>query len=110
LQVESFGQALKDRDGFPPDSNERRGSETLLASIVDVFNTGIDSTIHHGQEIIPELADLALIEDTEAQKREVVDYASRAAQLIADRQARIVAFKRRFRPDKRYVNFLLRVL
>ena len=97
--VVTFGEALGDRDLQLKGSNERSTAEDLLASIVDVFNTGIDSALERGQEIIPALADMALVKETEEQKKQVIDYASQAAGLVAERQARIAEFKRRFRPD-----------
>ena len=97
--VDSFGEALRDRDAAAPNSKERANAETFLATIIDVFNTGIDGTIARGQEILPELADLALIRESEEAKREVIDYAARAARVISERQARIALFKKRFRPD-----------
>jgi hypothetical protein len=98
--VESFGSALRDRNGTTLGSPERKNAETLLDSIIDVFNTGIDATIERGQEVIPELADLALIKESEAEKRQVVDYSARAAQIISERQQRIAAFKKRFGPNR----------
>jgi hypothetical protein len=96
MHVLAFGDALKTRDALARGSPERENAQTMLATIVDVFNTGIDGTIARGQEVIPELADLALIRETEEQKKQVVDYSAMVAEHLADRTARISAFRRRF--------------
>lgn len=95
--VQAFGTALRERDATTSGSREREKAETMLAGIIDVFNTGIDSTLDRGQEVIPELADLALVKETEEQKRQVVDYAALAAKAISERNVRIAEFQRRFR-------------
>lgn len=99
LQVAAFAESLRDRDSAEVASQERENAEMMLASIIDVFNTGIDSTIARGQELLSELADLALIKETDEEKQEVIDYAGKVASLIAERQTRIAAFRRRFRKE-----------
>ena len=91
------GKALQERDATERASVEREKAERMLAGIIDVFNTGIDNTIDRGQEVIPELADLALVKETEEQKKQVVDYAALSAKAITERNFRIAEFQRRFR-------------
>lgn len=97
--VQSFAEALQERDATTANSTGRASAETMLAMIVDGFNIGIDAAIARGQEVLPDLVDLALVRESEDAKQETIDYAARAAQAIAERNARVAAFKRRFRPN-----------
>lgn len=87
--VGAFGQYLREFESLPVGSAARAKAELQVLSTIDVFNTGIDSTIDNAQALLPQLARLAQVKET--QPDAPLDLESRVAKMIAERQERLQA-------------------
>jgi hypothetical protein len=85
--VSAFGDYLREFESQPKGSAERAKADIQVMSTIDVFNTGIDSTISNAQALLPELAKVAKHKDEKV--AEAPDYEGRVAKLIGERQERL---------------------
>ncbi len=97
--VASFGVALNEFKVAEVGSSAARDCETMVLRIIDVFNTGLDATLARGQEILPELAKLAAINETEKEKANLPNYQQVAPEHMLMREQHLDAL--RSRPTKR---------
>lgn len=84
--VVAFGVALDERKAALVGTDAARDADTMVIRILDVFNTGLDATLKRSQEVLPEIAEVASIRDSKAEKAQITDYANIAAKHIAMRQ------------------------
>ena len=99
LHIEGFGEHLAALKKSAPGSKAYADAETMVARIIDVFNSGLDSTLSSGQEMLPELVTLAGIKETSEEKAKVPNYRDVALEHMAKRAAGTEAIKARDRND-----------
>jgi len=89
--VAAFGVALDDYKAATAGTGAARDAETMVIRILDVFNTGLDATLKRGQEVLPEIAAVGSIEDTDSEKAQIRNYSDIAAEHMAMRQQHLEA-------------------
>ena len=68
LRVEEFGHLLTVLEASAPGTKAHADAETMVARTIDVFNTGLDSTLVDGQLLLPTLQNLSAIKESAAEK------------------------------------------
>ncbi len=91
--VASFAVALTEFKSAKIASSSARDAETMVLRIIDVFNTGLDATLARGQEVLPELATLAKLNETDAEKANTPNYEQIAVEHMLTRQQHLEALR-----------------
>ena len=96
-----FDRALEEYKHASPGTSAYKDAETNCYRIVDVFNTGLDKAAKQGQKLLPELANLAGLEETEEEKANIPNFAQAAAEHMQTRQQHLEALRKANEKRKR---------
>jgi hypothetical protein len=91
--MHAFGAALDEYKAAATGSSVARDAETMMLRILDVFNTGLDSTLKRGQQPIPRVAKIARIKETAVEKAQIANYSQVAVEHMAMRQLHLEALR-----------------
>lgn len=93
--VEEFARALDHYDGLPESDPGREKSERLMDTVIDSFNTGIDSAFAQTKRLLPRLMELGGIRETIDPDELPPDYEEKVSLHLAERELRLEAVKKR---------------
>lgn len=72
--VAQFDGQLAALEAATPGTKAYEDAATFVARTIDVFNSGLDSTLGDGQSLLPRLLEHADVKETEAEKAQKTDY------------------------------------
>ena len=91
--VEQFDAHLEALEAASPGTKAYEDAATFVARTIDVFNTGLDSTLADGQSLLPNLIKLAEVKETPEEKAQKTDYERLAREHMDKRVAGTKAIK-----------------
>lgn len=92
--VAAFAESLDTYSKAEAGSPAYTDADTMCARILDVFNTGLDATLKRGQELLPQLADLAKLKETNEENANFPNYGQVASDVMQARKQHLEAMLR----------------
>jgi hypothetical protein len=93
--VAEFASALDQYDGLSDDAPRKKKTERLLDTVIDSFNTGLDSAFEQTKRVLPRLMELGGIKEEKDPNELPPDYEDKVRQHLAERELRLAAIRNR---------------